>query len=271
MADKFFNEFPLVNTLSDNALFLIDQNNETRTVQLNTIKQYASNEIGSSEVIFGGFLQAGVDKTFTVPSGITKLKITACGSSGSGGTSSATSNILYPKGIMVNIDIFNTSLRIPYILPLREYISYKPTSNEKLYGITGSGRGEIALSKNLIFGAGGGAGGWCQKTLNVIPNQKFKYTCGTDISTISLDSWNMTANNGSDATNSSGGRPNGKGGKGGTISGTYDLGYVGENGNNAGYGGFVHPGTNGARVRDLNGNLSDTFLFSGYIYVQCSF
>jgi hypothetical protein len=267
MADKFFNEFPLVNTLSDNALFLIDQNNETRTVQLSTIKQYASNEIGSSEVIFGGFLPAGVDKTFTVPSGITKLKITACGSSGSGGSAGALHGII-PAGTMTNIDIFNTSLRVPYIIPQNTSGLFTLKSNEKYYGINGSGRGQIGWSKTLVFfGAGGGAGGWCQKTLNVIPNQKFKYTCGTNISTISLDSWNMTANNGSDATNSSGGLANGKGGKGGTVSGTYDLGYVGENGVD---GGLKSPG-NGARVRDLNGNLSDTFLFSGYIYVQCSF
>jgi hypothetical protein len=266
MADKFFNEFPLVNTLSDNALFLIDQNNETRTVQLSTIKQYANTQISSSEVLFGGFLPAGVDKTFTVPSGITKLKITACGSSGSGGSVGAVHGIV-PAGTMTNIDIFNTSLRVPYILPniIYNYIS-KP--HEKYYGINGSGRGQIGWTRGIImFGAGGGAGGWCQKTLNVIPNQKFKYTCGTDISTISLDSWNMTANNGSNATNSTGGFANGKGGKGGTVSGTYDTGYQGENGMDA----SLKTPSNGARVRDLNGNLSDTFLFSGYIYVQCSF
>jgi hypothetical protein len=265
MADKFFNEFPLVNTLSDNALFLIDQNNETRTVQLSTIKQYANTQISSSEVLFGGFLPAGVDKTFTVPSGITKLKITACGSSGSGGTVIATTSVV-PAGKMTNIDIFNTSLRVPYIIPQNTTGAYTLKPDEKYYGITGSGRGTIGWTRGSIsFGAGGGAGGWCQKTLNVIPNQKFKYTCGTNISTISLDSWNMTANNGSDAINSSAGA-NGKGGKGGTVSGTYDLGYPGENGVDAGY-----KSHNGARVRDLNGNLSDTFLFSGYIYVQCSF
>jgi hypothetical protein len=81
MADKFFHEFIQTTSLKDTDLFLVDQNNETRTVELSTIKQYAigvvKSGIGTSELSLGGFLPAGTNKTFTVPSGISEIKIIA--------------------------------------------------------------------------------------------------------------------------------------------------------------------------------------------------
>jgi len=256
MADKFFHEFIQTTSLKDIDLFLVDQNNETRTVELSTIKKYTGGGnagIGTSELSLGGFLPAGTNKTFTVPSGISEIKIIAQGSGGNGGTTQSGAGTQAAGAITTKILPDGTTVLLP-------------ASNS--FSRNGGGGAVPSGNSSNAYGGGGGAGGWCSKVLQVTENQIFTYTTGivNRSSTIKSGTWIMTANAGSNPT--SGSYSNMIGGVGGTVSGEYDQGYTGGNGGNGGPR-FNNPSPYGGQGRNISGVLGGSGSdYSGYIYVM---
>ena len=249
MADKFFHEFIQTISLKDTDLLLIDQNNETRTVELSTIKQYVKPPITSTVQITdkGLFLPAGTNQSYTVPNGVSQIEIIAHGHGGigkaviiGGGGSMRNSQA------MIGINIFGGGFTIPDV------------NVGKLTG-TPYGGGAGNQDNTKMSGAGGGAGAWVKKTLTVTDGQTFTYSSGIPSTpvTISSGSWSMTAGTGAAATYSS---FSARAGIGGIASGTYDEGYNGQNAS----------GYNGGINRTLNGVISNAFgnYIGGYIFIR---
>jgi hypothetical protein len=221
-----------------------------------------------SGYLTGIFLSAGTNMSFTVPNGVKKIEITAVGSGGKGGDGSGSSTsstpILGSGSPITPVNIIVGNL----LKPIRTIISdtaYKGVGNTNQGG-AGWFLG-IPRSADVVNAAGGGAGGWVKKTLNVSANDVFTYTTGISYneSTISKGSWSMTAReggNGGDVISISNA---GIGGAGGTITGDYDEGYTGQSGQNGG----TNTGGLGGIGRDIYGNLGGTNSeYSGYIFVR---
>jgi hypothetical protein len=199
----------------------------------------------------GVLLTPGENQTFTVPSGIKKIEIVAVGSGGNGATAAGTT-VIAAAGTIQTLNIMIGTVCVPYqtITDTRFLIdaSYRTNING---ASRGGASGGSAWTRGVIgYAAGGGAGGWVKKTLDVTAGDVFTYTTGivNRESTISKGTWSMTGGTGGTSA-------------GGTIAGDYDQGFAGEAGEAGGTGTGL-----GGRQRDLDGNFGS--IFGGYIFIK---
>ena len=212
-----------------------------------------------SEYFTGILLPAGENKTFTVPSGVKRIEITAVGSGGNGGDVTGTT-VIATAGVIRSVNLMIGSVCVPYQTITDTRFTISDSYKTNISGANrGGGSGGVAWTKTVGYAPGGGSGGWVKKTLDVRAGDRFIYTTGIPNreSSIIRNAWTMIGNAGQNPGTRSPWPP----GVGGTIAGDYDVGYVGE----PGIGGGAAEGL-GGRQRGLDGNFDS--MFSGYIFIR---